>query len=330
MQYNEGTAATGTAAAIDAARTAVTNAKAALKGTNKAYADALKTGTATAAQQTAIDDDIKDLAVAEANLDAIDGTADDTRVVSRVRVFLNASTTTDSGLGLAWTQRWNTEENSASSGLNGARFAVSMGDFSVRVGNIVGVIEATPDLYMRTASAGVGLEGNSFHSLALNNANGSFGWTAYSSGGAGAEDGVEAIYSNAGTTVHIADTAAATAFGASMKMGDISVAAAYEDVDAGGSMTLVTAGMNMGNGWVAVAHGIDKTVAAKTVSKTSLKGGYDVAPGTSVYGFVANEDAGTSSGVGLGYDLGGATFEAGYTSTAASKGILSAGIQFSF
>jgi outer membrane protein OmpU len=184
---------------------------------------------------------------------------------------------------------------------------------------------------MRTNSAGVGLEGNGFHSLVLNNAAGAFGWTAYSSGGAGATNGVEVIYSANGLRLHAHDTDGATAYGASYAMGDITVGAAYEDFDAGGSATLLTAGMNLGAGWVAVSHGIQESAAGVDTDKTAIKGGYDVAPGMNVYGFVASEDAGNASGVGMSMDLGGgASFDAGYTNTAASRGVLSAGVFFTF
>jgi outer membrane protein OmpU len=259
-----------------------------------------------------------------------EGAATETTPVSRVRWQLDASTTTDAGVGLNVRQRIQSEENGTND-TNGGRFGLTYGGLAVNVGNINGVIESTPNLYMRSNSAGVGLEGNGFHSLATNNAGGSWGWTAYSSAGAGATDGVEVIYSANGLRLHAHDTDGSTAYGASYAMGDVTVAAGYEDLDAGGSITLITAGMNIGEGWAAIAHGINESAAGVDVSKTSLKGGYNVAPGTSVYGFVASEDAGDASGVGVSMDLGGgASFDAGYTNTAASLGVLSAGVFFTF
>ena len=267
---------------------------------------------------------------ASAGTPATAAVADSTDVASRVRFQLDASTTTDAGIGLNVRQRIQTEENGTND-TNGARFGLTYNGLSLNVGNINGVIESTPNLYMNTNSAGVGLEGNGFHSLATNNAGGSWRWTAYSSGGAGATNGVEVIYSANGLRLHAADTDGATAYGASFSMGDITVGAGYEDLDAGGSITLITAGMNIGNGWVALAHGINESAAGVDVTKTSLKGGYDVAAGMNVYGFVATEDAGNASGVGMSMDLGGgASFDAGYTTTAASRGVLSAGVFFTF
>ena len=251
--------------------------------------------------------------------------ADTTTVASRFRMQADVSTTTDAGVGLNARQRFQTEENAVGNGGNGVRFGLTYGGFAVNVGNINGVIESTPNLYMRTNSAGVGLEGNGFHSLVLSS------WTAYSSGGAGATDGVEVIYSANGVRVHAHDTAAATAYGASVSMGDVTVGAAYEDFDAGGSATLLTAGMNIGAGWVAVAHGIQESAAGVDTTETALKGGYDVMPGANLYGFVKSADAGDAAGIGISYDLGGgASFDAGYTNTSADLGILSAGIFFTF
>ena len=346
-QYTEGTAAvaatqgvhTAASAAIVgggvAAGDAVTAAHSAALVTNLTTANAAAAAAAHAQDGTAATTAAAAAAAAaavagSAGTAATAAVADATRVVSRVRFQLDASTTTDAGVGLNVRQRIQSEENGTND-TNGGRFGLTYGGVAVNVGNINGVIESTPNLYMRTNSAGVGLEGNGFHSLATNNAGGSWGWTAYSSGGAGATNGVEVIYSANGLRLHAADTDGATAYGASFSMGDITVGAGYEDLDAGGSITLITAGMNIGNGWVALAHGINESAAGVDVTKTSLKGGYDVAAGMNVYGFVATEDAGNASGVGMSMDLGGgASFDAGYTTTAASRGVLSAGVFFTF
>ena len=327
-QYTEGTAAvvnTASQALVDAATAAAAAEAAAVTAFDTTPSAANLDALISAAAAT----DAADAAVAAANVDTA-AVEDATRVVSRVRFQLDASTTTDAGVGLNVRQRIQSEENGTND-TNGGRFGLTYGGVAVNVGNINGVIESTPNLYMRTNSAGVGLEGNGFHSLATNNAGGSWGWTAYSSGGAGATNGVEVIYSANGLRLHAADTDGATAYGASFSMGDITVGAGYEDLDAGGSITLITAGMNIGNGWVALAHGINESAAGVDVTKTSLKGGYDVAAGMNVYGFVATEDAGNASGVGMSMDLGGgASFDAGYTTTAASRGVLSAGVFFTF
>ena len=254
---------------------------------------------------------------------------DTTNEASRLRIQADMSTTTDSGIGINVRQRFQTEESNIGIG-NQARFGLTFGDLAVNVGNINGVIESTPNLYMRSNSAGVGLEGNGFHSLALNNANTAFGWTAYSSGGVGTLNGVEAIYSSNGLRLHVHDTEFSTGYGASYSVNGVTAAVGYEKADTGEDALLLTASANIGAGWVAVAHGVTDDTLVET-DKTSIKGGYEAAPGFDIYAFVASEDAGNASGIGMGYDLGGgASFDAGYTNTAAGAGILSAGIFFTF
>ena len=271
------------------------------------------------------------LALADATIAAAEGEAavaaveDAMTTASRLRIQFDMGTTTDSGIGLNVRQRFQAEENGAGTGGNQARFGLTYGGFAVNVGNIIGVVEATPNLYMKTNSAGVGLEGNGYHSLAVSN------YTLYSSGGIGSTDGVEVIYSANGLRLHAHDTDGATAIGGSFAMGDVTLGAAYEDFDDGANTMLLTAGMNVGSGWVAVAYGNEDDGAGTETDKTALKGGYDVAPGMNVYGFVANSDEGDAAGIGMSYDLGGgASFDAGYTNTAADLGILSAGIFFTF
>jgi outer membrane protein OmpU len=250
--------------------------------------------------------------------------ADTTGNSTRVRWQLDAATTTDSGVGLNVRQRIQSETN-ATNATNGGRFGLTYGPIAINMGNINGAMDSTPNLYMPTASAGVGLDGNGFESLVVGPNIG------YSSGAAGSNEGVEVIYSENGLRVHVSDNNAVTAYGASFALGDITVGAAYEDVDAGGALTLVTAGMSLAGVNVAIAHGITETAAGIKTDETAIKAAYDVAPGMNVYGFVKSETAGNASGVGMSYGLGGgASFEAGYTSSAAGLGTASAGIFFTF
>ena len=251
-------------------------------------------------------------------------------IASRFRLQADVSTETDSGIGFNARMRIQVEENGTNDS-NGIRFGMTAGGLAINVGNINGVIESTPNLYMSTNSAGVGLEGNGYHSLATNNANGSWGWTYYDSAGAGASNGVEVIYSMGAAKVHVHSTDADMAYGASYSMGGVTVAAAYEEKDnaAEDSITLVTLGGELGSVKLALAYA-DSEVDGVSVDKTSLKAFGDLSASTKVYGFVATEDAGDAFGLGLSHDLGGASFDAGYTRTAADLDVLSAGIFFNF
>ena len=257
------------------------------------------------------------------------GTTTSTDVASRFRIQADVSADTDNGIGLNARMRIQAEENSTA-GMNGIRFGMTASGFAVNVGNINGVIESTPNLYMSTNSAGTGLEGNGFHSLATNNANGSWGWTAYSSGGAGATNGVEASYSGDGMRAHVHATNSNYGVGASYAVAGYSFAVGYEEADVtGDTLLLLTAGGSFGAVKAAVAYA-DRTVSDVSVTKTSIKGFYDVAAATKVYGFVTAEDAGNALGLGMSQDLGGASFDAGFTQTAGDATIASAGLFFKF
>jgi outer membrane protein OmpU len=261
-----------------------------------------------------------------------DGAEDSTDVVSRARIQADASTTTDAGLGLSYRQRFQTEENSTG-GLNGARFGVSYEGVMIQAGNICGVIECTPGLYMGTNSAGIGLEGQSWHSLAANiaGAGAIFNWTAYSSGGAGATNGVEVMYNANGLGLHLHSTETTTGIGASYSISNIKLAAARETQDAtddapANEITLVTAGLDLGMGGVGVAWAENAGL-----TKTVIKADYDMAPGANIHAFMGSEDAGESYGIGVNYGLGGgASFDAGVDSTSAGQTRISAGLFFKF
>ena len=248
-------------------------------------------------------------------------------------------------------QRFQAEENAANGGGNQARFFASAGGLTVAMGNILGVIESAPNLYMSTKSAGVGLEGNGFSSLATNfgtqaaagltGGRAVFGWTAYNSSGVGAVDGVEVIYSMNGIGLHAHSTDTSYGLGANYKFGDYTVAVAYEEFDGGDNILFASVGAKFGAFDAALAYGgADLTTAgvAWTADKLSLKGGYTVNDALYVYGFVATEDNNVAGvdvdeafGLGASYALGGgASVEGGWTQNAAGTNIVSAGVFFSF
>jgi outer membrane protein OmpU len=258
------------------------------------------------------------------SIDATDTTSTD--VVSRFRLQADVSTTTDAGIGLNARQRFQTEENLTGNGGNGVRFGMTYEGLAINFGNINGVIESAPNLYLSTNSAGIGLEGQSWSNLAVNNAGGRFGWTAYDSAGAGANNGVEVIYSMNGMGVHVHSTEDSTGFGANYKISNITLAAAREEFDAGGEITFASAGVALGNGKVAVSYG-----DTNGVTKSVLAAQYDMAPGANLQAFIGSEDAGESYGVGVNYALGGgASFDAGVDSNAGGDTRVSAGIFFKF
>lgn len=273
---------------------------------------------------------------------AYSNNADDWNTASRLRLQFDVSTETDGGIVFGARQRFQTEENLSTGGAtdpnnsNGARFYMSTNGFTLAMGNILGVIEAAPNLYLPTASAGVGLEGNGFYSLAANTSSngGRFAWTAYDSAGAGAQEGVEVLYSMSGFGVHLHSTDVSAGIGANYTFSGYTVAAAYEDFDNGDSILFASVGGTIGAFDVALAYA-DTEFGGADAQKWSLKGGYDFGTGLTVYGFVASEDgpANESYGLGASYDLGGGvSLEGGITQTddVADDTLVSLGAFFSF
>ena len=257
---------------------------------------------------------------------------------SRLRLQFDATTETDGGLTLGARLRAQAEENGGQGNFNTARFFASAGGLTIAMGNILGVIEAAPNLYLPTKSAGMGLEGNGFASLAANTyANGgAFGWTAYQSAGAtSAQDGVEVLYSMNGIGLHAHSTDTSYGLGANYKFADYTVAVAYEEWNEGArdgdSILFASIGGKFGAFDAALSYA-DTEYGGVDSEKVSLRGGYTVNDALYVYGFVADEDTvDTAYGLGASYGLGGgASVEGGWTSNQNGDNIVSAGIFFSF
>lgn len=255
------------------------------------------------------------------------------RTTNRFRLQVDVSTTTDTGLTFGARQRFQIDNGAGATG-NQVRFFAQFEGLTVAFGNILGVIESSPNLYLTgVPSAGTGLNGNGFFSLAANTSSnqGVFGWTAYSSGGASAVNGVEALYTFGDFTVHghITDNRAVVgttrvgsrseALGVRGTFADVTVGLGYERWRRGNrdgdDILFASAGYNLGDGNVSLSYARTDYNAVKA-NKWSLSGGWNVMPDLYAYGFVAreNNDVGTSLGIGASYALGGgASFEAGYT-----------------
>ncbi|MFC4214422.1 porin [Pseudophaeobacter arcticus] len=152
----------------------------------------------------------------------------ETNITSRLRLQVDMSTESDGGIGFNARVRMQSESRDGNpgasagaggdNGFNGARFGVTYGGLAVNVGNIIGAVENAPGLYVTGArSAGTGIDGQGFHSLAIKSSSfsaasiaagtagsvgTSFNWDAYDSDGMGA-NGIEALYSVGGFTGHI-------------------------------------------------------------------------------------------------------------------------------
>jgi outer membrane protein OmpU len=252
----------------------------------------------------------------------------ETNITSRLRLQIDMSTETDSGIGFNARVRMQSESRDGNpgasagaggdNGFNGARFGVTYGGLAVNVGNIIGAVENTPGLYTTgTRSAGTGIDGMGFHSLAIKSSNAlgvvgtRFNWDAYSSAGAGS-NGIEALYSTGGFTGHIsysqrnggavvgdAGGEQRTAVMVTYSFSDYYVAASYQATDNSATITttngtvldpndglyLLTAGGDFGAFGARLAYG--STDAADSVT---LEGNMDIGAASNIVVWVNSTD----------------------------------------
>jgi len=278
-----------------------------------------------------------------------------TTITSRLRIQIDATTETDSGVAFNARVRMQSESRDNNPGLsagaggdngfNGARFGVSYSGLTVNVGNIIGAVENAPGLYLSTRSAGTGIDGMGYEAVAIQGAS----WDAYSSDGMGV-NGVEALYNVGGFTGHISysgrnDVAPGvsgedrTGLMVTYSWNDYYASAAYQssNVAANDDVMFVALGGEWNQFGASIAYG--DTAAAQTVT---LEGHMDIGAASNLLIWVSSRDAplsvedGTHFGINYQYDLGGgATFVAGYTNTSNSGVLgdqdqLQAGVYFSF
>ncbi|MEO9782319.1 MAG: porin [Sedimentitalea sp.] len=250
-------------------------------------------------------------------------------------------------------------------GFNGARFGVTYGGLAVNVGNIIGAVENAPGLYTTgTRSAGTGIDGMGFYSVAIKDA----GFDAYSSDGQGA-NGVEALYTMGGFTGHISYSKIndlevntvtnigipgeeRTAIMLTYSFGDYYVTGAYQDsnngpmTDAGDDINdlyFLAAGGDWGQFGAKIAYGSNDTSDSWT-----LEGNMDIGAASNILVWYNDADGsafaidgvdgvgtdGNAFGINYEYDLGGgATFVAGYVNSDyndVDQDQFQAGVYFSF
>ena len=273
---------------------------------------------------------------ARMGLQSNDGT---TTFEKRMTVTMSGSAETTSGLTMGATMNIRANEGAATDSdgdttggayLSGARVSLATSGVEVAVGNIYGAIDSMPGVY----GASAGLTGLGWGGVLANtDATSAWGFDAYSSSGNGAE-GVEVIYSGGSVTAHLSysDTdlgsaADRTAAYVSYAMGDWTVAAGMQDsTDADEDMTLVTVGGKVGDFGVGVGYA---DVGGET--KLALNGSATFGAAT-VSAYVADEESAAENPMGLGvsYDLGGASVVAGVARTVDATTRADMGIKFSF
>lgn len=250
------------------------------------------------------------------------GGVSETNITSRLRLQFDMSTEADSGVGFNARYRIQAESRDGTAGTgiaNGARFGVTYGGLAVNVGNIIGAVENAPGLYTTgTRSAGTGIDGMGFNSLAIKAADTTtgavgtqFNWDAYSSAGAGS-NGIEALYSmggftghisysqrNGGTTVGDAGGEQRTGVMVNYSFGDYYVTAAYQAAD--NTTTITTSGgavLDSNDGLYFVAAGGDfGAFGAKiaygstdTADSVTLEGNMDIGAASNILVWVNSTD----------------------------------------
>jgi len=253
-----------------------------------------------------------------------------TTLEKRMTVTMSGSKETDSGMSLGASMNLRAVEGAAAVASGAVVSLSTTGGVTVAVGNIDGALENMPGMY----SASVGLTGLGWAGVLGNtDANGDWGWDAYSSSGNGTE-GVEVVYSTDAITAHLsysdADLGSAadrTAAYVSYTMGDWTVAAGMqESATAGEDKTIVTVGGKVGTFNVGVGYADNEGEAKIALNGSATFGA------TTVSVFVANEESAAENAMGLGvsHDLGGASLVAGVSQTEVGVNRADMGVSFKF
>lgn len=243
-------------------------------------------------------------------------------VEQRFRLNIDASTEADNGLKFGARIRMQGDEgnngNETTTGataVNAPRFFVSAAGLTVAVGNVYGAIDSMPGLY----AASIGLSGLGDFEVVAG------GSTAYSSGAAAVNTGIEAIYELGDFSAHVshvANTAAGdrTDLVLAYKVGNYQIAAGYQDSNrANDADYVLTGSAKFGNVGVTLGFGQDE----EGDNSAALTGTYKIGAATTLIGYIAMDEnfknvAGRDEevyGLGVNHSLGGGvTLKAGATS----------------
>ena len=277
--------------------------------------------------------------------DAPAGGAAKTTIEKRMTINLDGSVESTSGITFGARMRLRSDENDATL-TAGARVYMKTGGLELAMGNINGAIESMPGLY----DASLGLTGLGFGGLVTNNwdaaGNKAFdGWDSYSSTGNGAE-GIEVTYTAGAFTGHLSysDNAAGglssnglnsgeervAAYGA-YTMNDWTFALGLQDSDINANdKTVVTVGGKIGDYGVGIAYADNDGVGKFALNGSATFGA------TTVSAYVAEQDSvllianDMAYGLGVSYDLGGASVVGGISHDSAGVDRADLGVSFSF
>jgi outer membrane protein OmpU len=245
---------------------------------------------------------------------------------NRITIDIGGAIETTSGLTFGGKVRVRSDDGGATA-VNGARVYMATNGVEVGVGNIYGAINSMPNFY----HSEVGLTGNGSGDVG-----GLTDWAHDSYSSKGGANGIEVMYSTGGVSAHVSvtdedlgsktnRTAAYLAYTAgdwTVAVGGQNSAVAAED------FTVVTAAGTVGTinlGLSAMDADVGRQI---TLSGAATMGA------TNVQVFVSDSTAAsatdTSYGVGIAYDLGGASLLAGVETSLTGQTYADMGVSFKF
>jgi len=256
-------------------------------------------------------------------------TTGNTDITSRLRLIIDGTTESDNGLSfgaryrIQQTNRGVLAPAPSGTGTNQARFWMSTGGLTIAVGNIIGVMDGMPNLYIGQHGGSIGTEGLGYGHMVTQ-----FRTHTYSSGSVGSAgaDGVEVSYSADAYTVHVSSGNGRTEFGGSYSFGDWTVAAAGADGGpAGWTDWVATVGGTIGsvNVRAAVAE-----VGANT--NYNVSAGFSIGAATTITAYVAEVGGNSNYGLGVNHSLGGGASIAAGVADAGGTTLAEAGVIFNF
>jgi len=250
-----------------------------------------------------------------------DGT--DTTLDNRFTVNIDGKMETTSGLTFGARMRLRTSDGAAGTSPNGARVYMNSGAVEVAVGNIYGAIDSMPNLY----HSELGYAGNIAAGDVV-----TVSYDGYSSNGG--QLGAEVIYSSDSFGAHISvtdsdlgSTANRTAAHVSYTVAGWTLAVGTQQDDvAGNDLTVVTAAGAVGDFGIGFSAADNDGTTKMTLAGSTTMGA------TGVGAFVSDLEGATDMAFGLGltYDLGGASLGAGVQRDHAGDNAAEVGVSFSF
>ena len=256
-----------------------------------------------------------------------DGGLSSTDITSRLRLQIDATAESDSGVTFGARIRIQ-QDNTSFGAANSPRFFARSGGLEVGVGNIYGAFESMPGQY----SIDMGLTGLGYESVAYR-----YGADYYQSGLTSAPlNGVEVMYSAGDFQGHISHSQNSgpsgndrTALYGAYTFSGWTVALGYQDSDTTDTEFTATVSGNIGPAAVALGYG--KSYAGD--DRIVLSGRFDVGASTNIEAYIADDSAAAnkSYGIDFNHDLGGGTsIRGGVVSNYAGDTIADLGVRFNF